>query len=100
MALLLLGSLWFRSWAVILGVLLGGTVAILNFHWLWLIWGKVLFEKKWLYGFQIFFKFLVLVFVIFIILRYAEINPLAFVVGSSALVVGILYEGIRGLAGR
>jgi hypothetical protein len=100
LALLLIGSIWFRSWAVSLGVLLGGAVAILNFHWLWLILGKVIFDKQWLFGVQIFFKFLVLVFVIFVILRYAEVNPIAFVAGSSTLLVGILYEGIRGLAGR
>jgi hypothetical protein len=100
LVILLLGSIGFRSWAVSLGVLLGGAVAILNFHWLWLILGKVFFDKLWLYGLQVFFKILVLVFVVFLILRYAEVNPIAFVAGSSTLVVGILYEGIRGLAGR
>ncbi len=100
LALLLVGSAWFHNWAVSLGVLLGGAVAILNFHWLWLILGKVIFDKQWLYGLQVVFKFLVLVFVIFIILRYTEVNPLAFVAGSSALPAGILYEGIRGMAGR
>ncbi len=100
LAVLLLGSLWFYTWAVSLGVLLGGAVAILNFHWLWLILDKVIFDKQWLYGIQVFFKFLVLVFVIFVILRYTEVNPIAFVAGSSALLAGILYEGIRGFAGR
>ncbi len=100
LALLLVGSLWFHSWAVSLGVLLGGAVAILNFHWLWLILSKVIFDKEWLYGLQVVFKFLILVFVIFIILRYAEVNPIAFVAGSSTLLAGILYEGIRGMTGR
>jgi hypothetical protein len=100
LVLLLAGSIWFQSWAVSLGVLLGGGVAVLNFHWLWLILARVIFEKQWLYGLQVFFKFLVLVFVIFIILRYAEVNPIAFVAGSSTLLVGILYEGIRGIAER
>ncbi len=83
-----------------MGVALGGVVAILNFRWLWRIFEKIIFENEWLFGLQIFFKFLVLVAVIFLILRFFSVSPVAFVVGTTALVAGILFEGIRGFGGN
>jgi ABC-type multidrug transport system fused ATPase/permease subunit len=93
--LLLLVSLWFQSWSISLGLILGGGVAILNFRWLWRIVEKVLFEQKKFYGIQAPMKFILLVVVVFFILRYLAVNPIAFVVGISTLVLGILFEVIR-----
>jgi hypothetical protein len=93
--LLLLASLWFQSWSISLGLILGGGVAILNFHWLWRIVEKVLFEQNKFYGIQALIKFILLVFAVFLILRYIAVNPIAFIVGVSTLVVGILFEGFR-----
>ena len=93
--LLLLASLWFQSCSISLGLILGGGVAILNFRWLWRIVEKVLFEQKKFYGIQALIKFILLVVVVFLILRYLRVNPVAFVVGISTLVVGILFEVIR-----
>lgn len=69
-------------------------MAILNFRWLWRIVEKVFFEGKKFHAVQAFFKFIVLVFVIFCILRFTEANPIAFVVGISTLLSGLLFEVI------
>jgi hypothetical protein len=93
--LLLLASLWFQSWSISLGLILGGGVAILNFRWLWRIVEKVLFEHRKFYGVQALMKFILLALVVFLILRYIAVNPIAFIVGLSTLVVGILFEVFR-----
>jgi hypothetical protein len=93
--LLLLASLWFQSGSISLGLILGGGVAILNFRWLWRIVEKVLFEQKKFYGIQALVKFILLASVVFLILRYIAVNPIAFIVGLSTLVAGILFEVLR-----
>ena len=93
--LLLLASLWFQSGSVSLGLILGGGVAILNFRWLGRIVEKVLFEEKKFYGVQALVKFILLAAVVFLILRYLAVNPVAFIVGLSTLVAGILFEAFR-----
>jgi ABC-type multidrug transport system fused ATPase/permease subunit len=93
--LLLLASLWFQNWSISLGLILGAGVAILNFRWLWRIVEKVLFAQKKFYGIQALMKFILLVIVVFFILRYLAVNPIAFIVGISTLVVGIFFEVIR-----
>jgi len=95
LTLLLLASLWFQSWSISLALILGGGVAILNFRWLWRIVEKVLFEQKKFYGIQALVKFILLVVVVFFILRYLAVNPIAFIVGISTLVLGILFEVFR-----
>ena len=96
--LLLLSSLWFQSGSISLGLLSGGAVAILNFRWLWRIVEKVLFEQSKFYGVQALVKFVLLTAVVFLILRYLAVNPIAFIVGLSTLVAGILFEAFRELA--
>jgi len=93
--LLLLASLWFQDWSISLGLILGGGVAILNFRWLWRILEKVLFEQKKFYGIQVLMKFILVGILIFFILRYLAVNPIAFIVGLSTLVLGILFEVFR-----
>ena len=78
-----------------MGLVLGGGLAILNFHWLWRILEKAIFDQQWLYSIPILFKFIFFFGVIYIILRYAEVHPVAFVVGISTLLLGILFEVIR-----
>ncbi len=93
--LLLLASLWFQDWSISLGLILGGGVAILNFRWLWRIVEKVLFEQKKFYGIQVLMKFILVGVLVFFILRYLAVNPIAFIVGLSSLVLGILFEVFR-----
>jgi hypothetical protein len=90
----LVASLWFQSGSILLGLILGGAVAILNFRWLWRIVEKVLFERRKMYGLQALMKFIVLVFAVSFILLYAQVHPIAFLVGISTLVLGILFECI------
>jgi len=93
--LLFLASLWLQSGSISLGLILGGGVAILNFRWLWWIVEKALFEQKKFYGIQALVKFILLAIVVFLILRYIAVNPIAFIVGLSTLVAGILFEVFR-----
>jgi hypothetical protein len=90
--LLLLASLWFQSWSISLG-LIWVEVAILNFRWLWRSWKKC--RTKKVLRIQALVKFILLVFVVFLIFRYLAVNPIAFIVGVSTLVVGILFEAFR-----
>ncbi|MBI5967312.1 MAG: ATP synthase subunit I [Deltaproteobacteria bacterium] len=96
LVLFLLVSLWFQSWEISFGLILGGAVAILNFHWLWRIMEKVFFDRKLLHSLQALIKFIALVLMIFLILRFAGVDAIAFIVGISTLLLGILYEVIRG----
>ncbi|MCJ7496236.1 MAG: ATP synthase subunit I [Deltaproteobacteria bacterium] len=95
LALLLVGSLWFQSWSISLGLILGGGVAILNFHWLWRIMEKVIFEKKKIHGLQVLIKFLALLMVIFMIFRFIKVNSVAFIIGISTLLPGIFFGVIQ-----
>jgi predicted outer membrane lipoprotein len=90
----LLTSLWFQSWSIFLGLLLGGAVAVLNFCWLGMIMEKVFFERKRLHGIQILIKFIVLGTLIFLIVQYTKVNPIALTAGLSTLFLGILIEGL------
>lgn len=83
-------SLWFQSWPISIGLILGGVVAIINFHWLWKIMEKVIGEKKRFHGVQIVVKFFTLLATLFIILRFSEVNFVAFIVGISSLLPGLL----------
>jgi hypothetical protein len=94
LVLFLLASLWFQSGSIFLGLILGGAVSILNFRWLWRIVKKMLFERKKFYGLLALVKFIVLVFVVSFILLYVHVHPIAFLVGLSTLVLGILFEFI------
>jgi hypothetical protein len=93
--LLVLASLWFQSGSISLGLILGGAVAILNFCWLGWIMEKVFFERKRLHGMQMFIKFFVLAGVIFLILQFTRIHPMALIVGLSTLLLGTLIEGLK-----
>jgi hypothetical protein len=98
MHVLLLGvgaSLLWQSWSFSLGLLLGGTVALLNFHWLALIGRKIFLEKKPLHGIQVPIKFFAVILAVFLILMYARVQAIAFLLGTLALVLGILWEAIQ-----
>jgi hypothetical protein len=94
LALFLLASLWLHSGSVLLGLVLGGAVSILNFRWLWRIVEKVLFERKKFYGLQALMRFIVLGCAVSFILLYVQVHPIAFLVGISTVVLGILFEFI------
>jgi len=94
LVLFLLASLWFHSGPILLGLILGGVVSILNFRWLWRIVERLLFEQKKFYGLEALMKFIVLVSVVSFVLLYLQVHPIAFLVGISTLILGILFEFI------
>jgi hypothetical protein len=94
--LLVLGSLWFQSWPIALGLILGGAVALLNFRWLWRIIEKMIFEKKKIYGLQVGLKFLALTAAVFLVLHLVKVHSVAFLVGASTLLPGIFIEVLQG----
>ncbi len=95
LVLFFLASLWFQSWAVSLGILLGGGIGLLNFRWLWRILRGYLFSGKRYSLFQLVGKFFVLLVIIFVVIRYVRVNPVAFLAGISTLVLGIVIEAVR-----
>ena len=95
LVLFLLASLWFRSWAVSLGLILGGGIALLNFRWLRRILSGYIFDHKKYSLFQMVGKFFALLLVIFLVIRFVRVDPLALVVGISTLVLGIVVEIVR-----
>jgi hypothetical protein len=95
LTLFLGASLWFQSWSISWGLILGGGVALLNFRWLWRMMERYFFEKRRRYGFQALLKFLALGTGLFLIVRYGRVNPVALLVGLSTLVLGIFFEVIR-----
>jgi hypothetical protein len=88
-------SLFWQSWPFSLGLLMGGAVALLNFHWLALIGRKIFLEKKPLHGIQVPLKFFAVILVVFLILMYTRVHAVAFLLGTFTLVLGILWEAIR-----
>jgi hypothetical protein len=95
LALFLLASLWFQSWAVSLGLILGGGIALLNFRWLRRILSGYLFAHKKYSLFQLVGKFFALLGVLFLVIRFVRVDPLALVAGISTLVLGIVFEAVR-----
>ena len=91
----LVASLWFQSWAVSLGLILGGGIALLNFRWLRRILSGYIFAHKKYSLFQLVGKFFALLLGIFLVIRFVRVDPLALVIGISTLVLGIVFEVVR-----
>jgi len=91
----LLASLFFKSWAVSLGLIMGGGIALLNFRWLRRILSGYIFAHKKYSLFQLVGKFFALLLVIFLVIRFVRVDPLALVIGISTLVLGIVFEVVR-----
>ncbi len=100
LAVLFLASLWFQSWAVSLGVILGGGIALLNFRWLWRILSQSVMAKKKYSLFQLMGKFFILLLALFLVIRFARVNPVALLVGISTVVLGMVFEVIRQFLGK
>lgn len=93
----LLGSLVFWSEKVTLGVFLGCLIVTINFRWLIRIFRSFFDKDKRLNVkvlFLLFVKTGVLLGFIAAILLYAEINVLAFLIGTTTILFGTLGEAI------
>jgi hypothetical protein len=88
-------SLLWQNWLFSAGLILGGAVALVNFHWLSLIMGKIFLERKPWHGVQAPIKFFALVLAVFLILTQTRVSAVAFLAGTLSLVLGILFEAVR-----
>ncbi len=92
--LLVLGSLFWQSLAVTMGVLAGGVLVIINYRWMGRSLLKVLgaqhasaekgFKRNYL------FRLVFIASSIYLLLVRGEVNPLALVVGLSVVVINLI----------
>ena len=105
-ALLLVGlatlaSLVFWDSRIVLGVGLGGALATLNFHALRRIMAAIFraegssAQKQVFTGLMLTFKFGFLAAAVFLVVKYAPVDPVAFMAGISVVVLSIFIEGFR-----
>ena len=89
---------WFLGRDVALGVLLGGAIGLVNLWGLARILGAAAGARgarAALLGFLLVTKFLLLAAAVIVCLRYAHVEPLAFMVGISIFVLALFASGAR-----
>ena len=94
---LILGGIIFRSWTVVLGVFLGALIMVVDFFWLTrLVRQAFLMKGKPTGGFFLKFglKFIFLLAIVALVIYFTPMNPIAFLVGLSVSVFGIVTDGI------
>lgn len=96
---LLLCSLPWRSLAVSGGVLCGGLVAILAFHWLHFALVRVLIEpgahptRKFRAGYIV--RLATLAAILYLLVAVVRVQPVALVAGLSVVVVNLFWTTLR-----
>jgi len=102
-AALCVGSLFFMSIPITVGVVLGGIIVIVNFRWLRRLVERLMVKKgegkKTLYGeyvLKLLFFLAIPCGVIYYRKFLFDLDPLAFVVGLSTVFIAIFVEGLRG----
>jgi len=96
----LIGSLWFRSLGVTLGVLAGGAVAIANFRWIEAglnaaMGGPMSSRKRALAVAKFVLRYALLGLVIYAIVAIRIIDLKGFLAGLFIFVVSIMWEAFR-----
>ena len=96
---LVLLSLFWRSWSITLGVLAGGVLVIINYRWLGRSLIKVLsdpgrpaqqgFKRNYL------FRLAFVAAAIYLLLVRGGVHPLALVVGLSVVVINLLLTTLK-----
>jgi len=105
-ALLLVGlatvaSLVFWDGRIVLGVGVGGALAALNFHALRRIMAAIFNaegtsgQKQAFTAVLLLFKFGALALTVFLVVKFAPVDAVAFMVGISVVVLSIFIEGFR-----
>ncbi len=101
LSIMLLGSLFWQSRAVTLGVLAGGLLVILNFGWMGRSLLKVINTPQAFSpaGFKrnYFFRLIVVGSAIYLLLVRGGVHPLALVTGLSVVVVSLLLITLKRL---
>lgn len=88
-----LGSLYWQSWRISVGVLAGVVVAMVNFWALRRLVASLIAQGKLSAGAGFVFKFGAILGVLFILIRVLGLNAIAVVSGFSTLVVAITVAG-------
>lgn len=94
LAILILISWFFTSHAFVLGILLGGLISIINFHWLYRdlknVFRQLSNGAKSVIMFKYYIRFIVTGIVIFFVITKTEANVIGLVIGLSLVVINIL----------
>ncbi len=97
---LVAGGVVFRSFPVVLGIFLGALIMVADFFWLTrLVRQAFLSGTRPSKGFFLKFglKFVFLLAIVALVIFFTPVNPVAFLVGLSVSVLGILTDGIIGV---
>ncbi len=100
---LVVGSLLWRSPSVFFGVTAGGLMAIGGFYWLrWsltqlLVTATPQHKTAGSYILTVLLRFLVLAGLLFFLIGFAKVSPLALVVGLSIVVLNLLGLALEGI---
>lgn len=101
LAVMVLGSLFWQSQSVTLGVLAGGLLVILNFGWMGRSLLKVISSPQAFSvgGFKrnYFFRLIVVGSAIYLLLVRGDVHPVALVVGLSVVVVSLMLLTLKRL---
>lgn len=100
LALAALGSLWFRSLAVTLGVLVGGACAVVNFRWIEAgldaaMGGPMASRKRVLAVAKFVLRYILLGLIIYAIVANRIADLKALLAGLFIFVVSIMWEAFR-----
>ena len=95
LAVLTLGSIYFKSLAVTLGVLAGGIIIIVNFWLLRKIVERIIkkADKGAFFALSYIFKFIALSAILFAIIYSGVVDIIGLIVGLSTVFLGIALEG-------
>lgn len=101
LALMVVVSLLWRSPPVTLGVLGGGLVIAINYHWMGRSLTKLLADpqrapqRKIFTGISYLLRLVVMGLAIYLLLAHVKVHPIGLVVGLSLYVVNLMYSTIR-----
>lgn len=101
LALMVIASLLWRSASVTLGVLGGGLVIALNYHWMGHSLAKLLADprrapqRKVFAGFNYLLRLVLMGIVIYLLLVHVKVHPIGLAAGLSLYVVNLMYSTIR-----
>ena len=103
LALMVVVSLAWRSAEVTFGVLGGGLVVALNYHWMGNSLAKLLADprrapqrKAWA-GLNFLLRLMIVAIVIYLLLAHMRVHPAGLAVGLSVYVVNLLYSTLKRL---
>lgn len=103
LAVLVFLSLWWRSWPVTSGIVAGGLVVSLNYHFMGRSLHKLLMEQeasaraKWTSARNTLLRLLLTLVVVYVLLVHTAIHPLAFVAGLSVYVINVALTAMKRL---